>query len=181
MRNSRSPRTERRTPCRARMKGRGEQAAAGHGQEMAGEEAHQIGRIDGRGKNQRRQKICIEKKADDEDRDGGDACQEKPAIRDWQGRQNEDIEQVGKEQVPLEDGDNAHGNKGIEDKEEMMIHLQPIRRWAHIEGHARRPSSIKGDRRAIDTTQPRIREVRWQRRSEPGVPWRRRRARRFRD
>ncbi len=40
-----------------------------------------------------------------------------------------EIEQVGKEHVPLEHSDDAHDNEGVESKEEVLVNLRPVRRW----------------------------------------------------
>ena len=63
--------------------GRGKQAAARHGQQMTGEKAGKVGRIDGRGKNQRGEDIGVEQKAGDEESRWPRRAREKPAIREW--------------------------------------------------------------------------------------------------
>lgn len=54
-----------------------------------------------------------------------------------QGAENEEVEEVGEKHIPLEDGGNAHGNKGIENEEKMVIHLEPVRRrpWKRLAAH----------------------------------------------
>ena len=61
-------------------------------------------------------------------------------FRNRQRGENKDIEQIGKKQIPLEDRDNAHGDERIDHKEEVMIHLQPVRRRTSGGVAARRPA-----------------------------------------
>ena len=68
-------------------------------------------------------RFASNRKPSQQDGDGRRACQEELEIADRQRGQNEDIEQVGKEQVPLKDRDDAHDDKGIDNKEEVMIDL----------------------------------------------------------
>lgn len=104
----------------------GEESAGEHSNDVACEQGRKIGRIDGGGKNQRRKTIGIEEKARNKERDRSDACPEESSIVNGQSRENKDVKQIGKEQVPLEDRDDSHGNEGIDDEEEMMIDLGPI-------------------------------------------------------
>ena len=53
--------------------GRGKESAAGYGEQMAGEEARQVRRVNSGRKNQHGENICIEQNAEDEDGDGGHA------------------------------------------------------------------------------------------------------------
>ena len=96
------------------------------GEQVGGEEAGKVGRIDCRGKNERGEDIGVEEEAGDEDGDGCDAGEEGAEIGDGQSFEDPEIEQIGKEHVPLEDGDDAHGDEGIEDEEEVMIDLEPV-------------------------------------------------------
>src|ERR1017187_7778480 len=93
---------------------------------MAGEEAEKITRIDCRGKHQGREEIDVEQKACNKNTNGRHACEKYAAFGDAQNLENPQVEQIGKEHVPLEDGDDAHGNEGVDDIKEVMIDLQPI-------------------------------------------------------
>ena len=111
-------------------KGRGEQAAPQHREHMACDQSRHVGRVGGGREHQRGDKIGVHQKAADKDCDGGNARPEKPAIGDGQSSENEDIEQVGKEHVPLKDRDHSQRHEGINHKEEVMIDGHPIGRMA---------------------------------------------------
>jgi hypothetical protein len=113
---------------------RGEQAAAQHRQQVACKKSREVRRVGGRGKNQWREHVGIEQKAHKKNSDGRDSCLKELAVLNGQGRQHKHIEQIGKEQIPLEDSHDAHGDEGIEDKKEMVVDLQPIRRQGRAQG-----------------------------------------------
>jgi hypothetical protein len=47
-----------------------------------------------------------------------------------QSLEDPEIEQVGKEHVPLEYCDDAHDNERVERKEKVLVNLSPVRRWS---------------------------------------------------
>src|ERR1017187_6507329 len=105
---------------------------------MTGEEAEKIGRIDCRGKHQGREEIDVEQKACNKNSNGRDACEKSAAFPDGQSLQDPEIEQIGKEHVPLEDSNNAHHDERVDNIEEVMIDLNPIGRRANCRMAARR-------------------------------------------
>ena len=57
--------------------------AADDGEDVTGEKAGKVGRIDCSGKNERGEYIDVEEEAGDEDGDGGDASEERRDGRRW--------------------------------------------------------------------------------------------------
>ena len=93
---------------------------------MTREKAGKAGRIDCSGENQRREEVDVEEEACDKDGDGGHARGKGAVLGDGKRFKDPKVEQVGKEHVPLEDGDDAHGDEGVEDEEEVVVDLEPI-------------------------------------------------------
>ena len=55
-------------------------------------------------------------------------------VGDGESFKDPEVEQVGEEHVPLEDGDDAHGDEGVEDEEEVVVDLEPIGRQGQENG-----------------------------------------------
>ena len=113
---------------------------------MSDDKAREAGRIDCGGKNESGKDVDVEEEAGDKGGDGGDASEEGANFGDGESFEDPEIEQVGKEHVPLENGDDAHGDEGVDDKEEVVIDLEPV--WRRADGD--RMILSKLDHRMID-------------------------------
>lgn len=119
---------------------RGEKARRKDRKDVAAEQARKVRRIEGCGQHKRREHIGVEQEAHDEDGNGGYARDEEPAIGNGQRGEHEYVEQIGKEEVPLEHSDDAHGHKRIDHEEEVVVDLEPIGRRIGVEWTAGRPA-----------------------------------------
>jgi hypothetical protein len=78
---------------------------------MATQKAPDVGRLKRRWNHQQRKDVRVQQKPDNEDGDGGNPRPKQLSILNGQRSQHENIEKIGKEQVPLKHRDDAHGHE----------------------------------------------------------------------
>src|SRR5271170_1757571 len=92
---------------------------------MRKEVTSQTGQVSGGGKEDRAEGVDAKQKDGEKKAHGSDSRREKSAALNREGREHEDVEQVGEKEVPDEDRDRSDGHKGIHDVEVVVGYLRP--------------------------------------------------------
>src|SRR5215469_347862 len=79
------------------------------------------------GKEEGAEKVCSDECKCQKDCERKQPREQKTSL--WNGKrcENENVKEVGKQQVPFENGDAAHHDEAIDDVEKVISHLQPCR------------------------------------------------------
>ena len=117
----------------------GEQAGENDRSGVACELRREPRRIGRERKDEQREKVRGHQRAGDENADGAEPGADPAQSRDGERAEHKDIEQIGEEEVPFEDGDESHGDEGVHDEEEVVVSLYPIGRRTD-DGAVRRPA-----------------------------------------
>ena len=87
--------------------------------------AEEVVLLGGKGEEERAQNACAELNEEEKDSEGKDASEEEFAAGDGENGEDEDVENVGEEQIPLVDSDCSHDDEGIDDVEGVIACLRP--------------------------------------------------------
>jgi hypothetical protein len=101
-------------------------STATDGDNMRRKESRQVRGIGCGGQYEGGENIRIKQRGPQQNDDGRHARAKKATAAYWQRRQHQDVQQIRKEQIPLEDGEDAHGRERIGHEEIVVPGLFPV-------------------------------------------------------